>query len=841
TIGAVKILSLNEIIGDVNCNGDTDGAIFVTGVTSGAPADEPYTFTWSINAPAPTTTATTSEITSLAAGQYALTMTDASAVGCQVIDTFEVTQPDVLDIQVFDFTNETCLVGNDGSITTVVTGGTAPYAYEWLRDDLEMDSVATGLSAGIDTIIVTDNNLCTDTVIQFISAPAPPNITQLDDDFVSCPNDMDGELNLMVTPATGTMISSISWNTGAAGPMLSNLAPGQYIVTVVADNACAAVDTAFVLAPDPIVLDSIQVIAPSCPGDENGRISVFPSGGTGNYTFTWDPFPAGSVATNPLTAVAQGDYSLTITDQNMCTAGPFPIAVVDPPSIDVTISNVQDTSCPDPTTCDGQATATATYSDGTAGNFFFTWASGEETSGAQTSTATQLCVGMQTVDITDGVCGAVGSFTIESPPPITPETIIEPVSCNGLSDGRITLTPSGGTAPYSVLWLETGTMSNELIGVAAGDYTALITDDNMCTFTQLVTMSEPELLVLNVDLLNSSPSVTCAGDEDGVITVTATGGNVTPDNPYQYTWNDGATGNVNSGLPAGTYFSTVTDFKNCMAETNFTITEPDPIIFSLDPIDPPLCFGDPTTVMIDTVTGGANNPFEEYVFQIDNNGLNFPVIQSASVFAGDHIVTVEDVNGCTEEQTFSITSPAQIMIDLPETITVELGDSSNMAQIVPTITPSGDYTYLWTPAQFLSSDTIAMPFVFPEFSQNYTLTIVNANGCTASESIFVELDANRNVYIPNIFSPNGDGRNDEFEIFPCIGVRSVKSARLFDRWGGILYEGTNMDPNCLGTELWDGNKGDGQPLPPGVYVYMIEIEFLDNVTLTYRGDVTLIR
>ena len=110
-----------------------------------------------------------------------------------------------------------------------------------------------------------------------------------------------------------------------------------------------------------------------------------------------------------------------------------------------------------------------------------------------------------------------------------------------------------------------------------------------------------------------------------------------------------------------------------------------------------------------------------------------------------------------------------------------------------------------------------------------------------SETVFVELDANRNVYIPNIFSPNGDGRNDDFAVFACLGVKTITSARLFDRWGGLLYEGTLLDPACLnGTRLWDGSK-NGETMPPGVYVYMIEIEFLDGVVLTYRGDVTLIR
>ena len=202
-------------------------------------------------------------------------------------------------------------------------------------------------------------------------------------------------------------------------------------------------------------------------------------------------------------------------------------------------------------------------------------------------------------------------------------------------------------------------------------------------------------------------------------------------------------------------------------------------------------------------------------------------------------MTVEDINGCTAETTFNIASPGQIIIDIASPIVVELGDSTT--QLLPNITPSDNYNYLWTPGLYLSSDTIRNPFVFPEESLEYTLTIVNENGCSATETVFVELDANRNVFIPNIFSPNGDGRNDEFRIFACLGVDQITSARLFDRWGGLLVEQTLLDPACLnGTPLWDGTKG-ADTLPPGVYVYMIEVEFLDGVVLTYRGDVTLIR
>lgn len=842
TVGAVKVLSLNENITDIVCNGDATGEIFVTGTTTGAPADTPYTFNWSGNASVPTNTPTTSLIENLVAGNYAVTMTDASAAGCQVIDTFTVSEPLALDVQVIDLNNESCVIGDDGSITLGVSGGTGTYTYTWSHDPTLTDSIATGLSAGNYTIDVEDTNGCTAQVTQAISEPDPPTINSLADDSVTCADDTDGTLTVNVTPVPGTNIQSILWSNGMSGPTIMNLSPDQYIVTITADNGCVAIDTALVTAPSPIALDSVQVRRPSCPGFSDGQISIFASGGTAPYAYDWAHVPGGPNNFNPITSLDADDYILVISDLNGCTSETFTVTVEDPPSIVVEFSNIVGTSCPDDNTCDGTATATASYSDGSAGNFVFTWASGEITTNAMTATAVQLCEGTQilTVSNSDGSCPESFEFTVDAPEPITVETVIEPVSCNGLSDGSITLNPSGGTGAYDFFWVETNETTATINGLAAGDYTAIITDDNQCSFSLIVEVNEPAPLTISIDQQATTDDVTCAGDMDGVIAVNTTGGNFTPANPYQYTWDNGAVGSINTNLAAGTYGVTVTDFKGCTDELTFTIGEPDPLVFTLDPIDPPLCFGDPTFISIDTVFGGANNTFEEYTFMIDNNGLSFPVIQPATVFAGDHIVTVEDVNGCTEEVTVSIASPGQITIVLPDVLTVELGDSTT--QLLPTITPANNYSYQWNPAEFLSSDTIRNPFVFPERSLEYTLTVVNENGCTATETVFVELDANRNIFIPNIFSPNGDGINDEFAVFGCTGVRNIASARMFDRWGGLLVEETDLFPACLnGTNIWDGTDGGAQDLPTGVYVYMIEIEFLDGVVLTYRGDVTLIR
>jgi gliding motility-associated-like protein len=178
-------------------------------------------------------------------------------------------------------------------------------------------------------------------------------------------------------------------------------------------------------------------------------------------------------------------------------------------------------------------------------------------------------------------------------------------------------------------------------------------------------------------------------------------------------------------------------------------------------------------------------------------------------------------------------------------VEIELGDSTT--SLMPIISPAGTQvdSFIWTPATYLSSDTVENPTVFPLESLDYTLRIVDVNGCDAEGSVFVELDANRNIYIPGAFSPNGDGTNDEFRVFPCTGVTAIRSVNIFDRWGNQVYQTGGFDVSnglfCAGgLPLWDGSF-KGEFMNMGVYVYVIDVEFLDGIRLVYRGDLSLIR
>ena len=852
TVAASKTLDVNLIfLSDVTCNGDDDGVLQVAGTTTGLPPfNDMFTYNWELLPGG--TTFSDSLITGLAPGFYALTVTDQDPAGCMVLDTFQITEPDPLQISLIELLNESCTNGgNDGQITIGVTGGTYPYTYTW--SDMQPDSIASNLSEGMYTIDVEDDNGCMASETYNVTAPTPPSIDMLDNDTLTCFNSQDGTLTVVATPG-GAPISTYEWDNTDMGATITGLGPGQYIVTVTAQDGCFAVDTANVIAPEPLVIDSIVGTSPNCPGDGNGTLAIFASGGTSPYTYTWG-LPGGNETTNNnlYPGLMAGNYPVTVVDANNCESISGLGTIVDPASIVVDYSNVLPVSCFEGV-CDGQATATAEYSDGTTGVFMFTWESGEVDNMTTTSTATSLCKDYQVLVVQDEEgCFIQDSVMIDSPDEIMVEIQSEAVSCNGASDGSITLMPSGGVGNFTYAWLQVPDVTATITGLNAGTYNATITDDNLCEVEQQVEITEPAALVLSVDALNTD-DVSCFGEEDGQLAVQYNSNDlINPVGSAPYTWSSNvppgsaeASSPVALGLPAGTYSVTITDVEGCQDSLFYTISEPEEVVVIVpDPEDPP-CFNSTTQVFIDTIYGGVGTSLADYQYMVDGNGILLSPNIPADIFGdGEHIIEAFDINGCSGAAVVEIMQPEEILVTFPNDVVVELGDTS--VQLQPIITPAGLQidSFIWTPSDYLSSDTVRNPFVRPLESLDYTLTVIDENGCEGEGSVFVELDANRNLYIPNVFSPNGDGTNDEFRIFPCIGVTEIKSVNIFDRWGNHVFQADNVDVSsglfCLGgLVLWDG-RFKSKLMNKGVYVYVIEAEFLDNTTLTYRGDVTILR
>ncbi len=850
---ADKVLSIDETIVGIACNGDDSGSISVIATTSGGAPSPPYVFFWNPGGLDPVTVGNMSEVSNLSAGNYQLILNDAD--GCSTQEIFVIEEPVTLDITEIETTSETCSVGMDGTATIAVSGGVYPYSYDWGVAG-QTDSTATNLAADMYTVTVTDANLCSDTLQVTINSPVPPTITALLDDNLPCDNSINGTLTVEVMEG-GSPILGVEWsNAGETTNTISGLAPGEYIVTVTAADGCIAVDTALVIAPDPLSVVSLNVEDTNCPGTGGGLVSVILEGGVQPYNFTWSNGAGGdNVSTITGGDITAGDYDVTITYGLACPGLELSATVGEPPHIEGDFSGIGGVSCYNLSgvPADGEATVTPYYEDDIGNTQGQTWNvvwQNLETpptvffqeSAVLTSSANNLPQDEQFVIVSDGQCFDTLSVNIPAPAPLLAIGSTIDVSCFGDVDGSVTAMGQGGTGDYMYNWSTGDVNITTVENLPPGDVTVVITDENNCNFTFAASVGEPEPFVA-FTLLETQDSVSCFEGDDALISIGTNGGNP---GILTYTWEDeiaSITQSTAENVGPGSWSVTVTDQKGCSDELTTLITQPDPITFEYS-VDTIQCFGDDAEFRIDTVIGGTVDGYIEYRFSLDIIQPKLPVTTAFDLDAGDYVVSVFDNNDCEVLDTFSLTQPNPLTVDLPELIEIELGDT--MTQLLPIVI--NDFpldSILWTPIESgLSSDTILNPFVRNSVDdQSFKLRLVDIKGCMGMDEVRIEIDRNRNIYIPNVFSPNRDGRNDNFGVFGCLGVSRVVSAKVYDRWGEFIVDVEDQFPECEsvnGTVIWDGTFR-GKPVSDGVYVYAIEVEFLDGKRLLYRGDVTVLK
>jgi gliding motility-associated-like protein len=313
----------------------------------------------------------------------------------------------------------------------------------------------------------------------------------------------------------------------------------------------------------------------------------------------------------------------------------------------------------------------------------------------------------------------------------------------------------------------------------------------------------------------------------------------------EYAWTGGALSDTTILYPvatgAGTYTLTVTNPLTGCTDTDVAVVT--------QLVSEPLahvrvagvsCFGEADGyIVIDSITGGV----PPYLCSF-NGGPFTSQKQYTSLSPGSFILEILDAAGCGGTQTFLVVEPEQVNVDFTLENTVEgtdnliiLGDS---ARLSITTTPPFDSldNVVWSPGSLLDCDTCEVNWISPIQQTTFSVT-VDKNGCTDEDQITVFVKKDRPVYIPNAFSPNGDGVNNVFMIFAGPSVTKVKSFLVFNRWGESVYEYYDFEPNNP-VYGWNGNHR-GEPMDPAVFVYFAEIEFIDGRVELYEGDVTLVR
>ncbi len=813
---------------------------------------------------------TNEDQTNLSAGNYAVTVTGSN--GCASSDTF------TLDNQNSNFTltavpvaNNSCALPNGGIDLSLTPSGS--YGFVWSNGATTED--LQNIPAGTYTVMVTDTLNCMSSSVFVVGDNTSTPVLSASIMQANCGAN-SGAIDLSVNP-TGSNV--FLWSNGEITEDLQNILPGSYSVIVTDINGCQARDTFDVQNINSnFSISAVQVENTACVNPSGSiDLSISPSG---TYTFLW----SNGSTTEDLINLDAGAFTVTVTDLLSCSSTATVVIgnnvagitissstasatcgndngsillTINPPAISFLWSNgatnedlqnlapgnyvVTITDISGCETIDSffvpqagsslviAATPVAnthcTVPDGSidlsvspTGAYTFVWSNG-----STSEDQSDLAPGIYAVTITDiNGCFTTGSYVVEDqtiPPSLT--ATITPETC-GNANGQIdiSVSPSGN---HLFTW-SNGELTEDLTDISAGTYSVTVTDEKSCTASMMVIVPDA---TSNFSISATTTYNTSCTAANGGVELT-----VLPVGNYSFLWSNGATTEDLQSLQSGMYTVTVTDLTNCSTTGSYSIDNAMIDLVVNGTITPMIC-GEPNGgIELNIIPPSGNS----YAW---SNGTTDQDL--ASVSAGTYSVTVTGQNGCTSSLIFAITESQSVEVDIEANL-IDAGDDHVTISAQVNLPLSALDTIIWLPGnlfdcveKFCLQQTIQRPSQQTEI----IVMVIDTNGCTAQASLTLDAEINPHVFIPNVFSPNGDGINDMFTVAANEDVEEIVELRIFDRWGEIIFVNTHFPPNEL-SYGWDGSFKNAI-MNPAVFVYWAKVRFVDGTEEFYKGDVTLLR
>ncbi|OHT43171.1 choice-of-anchor L domain-containing protein [Flavobacterium tructae] len=455
--------------------------------------------------------------------------------------------------------------------------------------------------------------------------------------------------------------------------------------------------------------------APVCVnGTADLTLPAVTAGSTSGLTYTYWQDAAATIPYNTPTAAPVGTYYIKGQNTQSGCSDTKPV-VVSQTNIVITETAASHVDVK----CKGGATGSATVTaSGGSTPYTYSW----NTTPVQTSaTASNLAAGTYTVTATDskGCTGTKQIIITEPTAVLTATTSQTNAACNAGTTGSATVTPAGGTAPYTYSWNTTPVQTSATASnLAAGTYTVTIKDANLCTITKTFTITEPTAITATT----SQTNVLCKSGTTGSATVTPTGGT----GAYTYSWSpSGGSAATASNLAAGTYTVTIKDANLCTITKTFTITEPAAALTATTSQTNVLCKSDATGSATVTPAGGTG----AYTYSWSPSGGSSAT--ASNLAAGTYTVTIKDANLCTITKTFTITEPTAALTATTSQTNVLCKSDTTGSATVTVSGGTGSYTYSWAPSGGSAATASNLA------AGTYTVTIKDANLCTITKTFTI--------------------------------------------------------------------------------------------------------
>jgi gliding motility-associated-like protein len=805
------------------------------------------------------------EIRNLYAGYYTLDVSDN--LGCEGDTAINIANlsasPRIIPLPVLPNIHVSCPGGDDGTARIYVRDGiTAPYSYQLIRNSTEIlysgvfsgnydpvnpstYRVCTGLRSGQYQLVVHDINGC-ETIRQAeLREPEPIVISFSLSDHnganVSCRGYSDGYAQASVTggnggynyfwyPASGSLSVSTDSN------LLDSIPAGKYYLLITDILGCTTTDSVTLIDPPGMMLTGYELshstdnnFQISCFGASDGYIKLNITGGSGNYTYLWVGPDGYSATTRDISGLKAGIYTSTVTDVNGCILMPQPVYdLIQPEPLIISTSSSVSVDGSYNINCEGgTGSIDVTVTGGSTGNYNFTWSTADG-SGIMAGQEDQNTLGagsyhLSVVDLNG--CSASADVTLSEPQALTMELIPSHITCqaSGFDNGAMNLNVSGGIQPYSYLW-STGEMTQDISGLTEGYYSVAVTDANGCRKIDSARVNLPPPLSFDKILSDYNGfNISCFGRTDGSIQITPSSG--TP--PYVYSWQgpDGFTSSANSlsDLGSGRYILLIADSNFCTALDTIDLVEPGSFGMSVETSlsvtgDHNInCYGQKTgSIGIQAVN---NAGLVEYLWSDGELGS-----LREGLKAGSYKVIITDANGCTADSSIVLSEPEPISLSFLTTQPFCADKPDGTISLTVTGGTNSGYTYLW-------SDNSTTQNIATATAGLYVVTVTDANGCAAADSVIMTPVNEVCLELPNAISPNGDLVNDVWN----IGLKDLypdMEVKIFNRWGELVWKSDRGYP-----VPWDG-RSKGALLPMDSYHYTIN---LHNGSKLIIGHVTIVK